>query len=109
MQPDLSTRPWEKPGTDILELNGKKNSMAVDYHSRYPVIRLLNDITSHTVSNHFTSILTEYGLPTSIIADFGFQCTSERFKSKCGITLHCGSPCRHQPHSLAERAIRTSK
>ena len=65
MQPDLPTRPWEKLGTDILEFNGKKYLMVVDYYSRFPVIRLLNDMTSHTVCNHFTSILAEYGLPST--------------------------------------------
>ncbi|XP_044183156.1 uncharacterized protein K02A2.6-like [Acropora millepora] len=68
MQPDLPTRPWEKLGTDIFEFNGNKYLMIVDYYSRLPVIRLLSDMTSHTVCNHFTSVLAEYGLPTTIIA-----------------------------------------
>ena len=63
MQPDLPTPPWEKLGIDIFELNGKKYLMVVDYYSRFPVIRLLNDMTSHTVCNHFTSIQAECGLP----------------------------------------------
>ena len=77
------------------------------YHSRFPVIKLLNDMTSHTVCNQFTSILTEYGLPATIIADFGSQYISERFRSKCeqsGIILHCSSS-----YHLAERAIGTCK
>ena len=112
MQPDLPTRPWEKLGTDIFEFNGKKYLMVVDYYSRFPVIRLLSDMNSHTVSNHFTSILAEYGLPSTIIADFGSQYVSERFRSKCeqsGITLHCSSPYHHQANSLAERAVGTCK
>ena len=112
MQPDLPTRPWEKLGTYIFEFNGKKYLMVVDYYSQFPVIRLLNDMTSHTVCNHFTSILAEYGLPSTIIADFGSQYISERFRSKCeqsGITLHCSSPYHHQANSLAERAVGTCK
>ena len=110
MQPDLPTPPWEKLGIDIFELNGKKYLMVVDYYSRFPVIRLLTDMTSHTVCNHFTSILAEYSLPATIIADFGSQYISKRFGSKCvqsGITLHCSSPYHHQANSLAERAIGT--
>ena len=75
--------------------------MIVDYFSRFPVIRLLNNMTSHTVCNHLTSILAEYGLPTTIVADFGSQYISERFQSKCkesSITLCCSSP-YHQPAS----------
>ena len=69
-------------------------------------------MTSHTVCNHFTSIMAEYGLPATIIADFGSQYISERFKTKCeqsGITLHCSSPYHHQANSVAERAIGTCK
>ena len=51
-----ATRPWEKLGTDIFEFNGKKYLMIVDYYSRFPVIRLLSDMSSHTVCNHFTSV-----------------------------------------------------
>jgi len=76
--------------------------MVVDYYSRLPVIRLLNDMTSHTVCNHFTSILEEFGLPATIITDFGSQYIS-------GITLLCSSPYHHQANSLAERAIGTCK
>ena len=112
MQPDLPARLWEKLGTDFFEFNGKKYLMVVDHYSRFPVIRLLNDMTSHTVCNHFTSILAEYSLPATIIADFGSQYISKRFGSKCvqsGITLHCSSPYHHQANSLAETAIRTCK
>ena len=45
MQPDSSTRPWEKLGTDICEFKGLKYLMIVDDYSRFPVIRLLSDIS----------------------------------------------------------------
>ena len=57
LQPDLLTRPWEKLSTDIFEFHGEKYFMVVDYFSRFPVIRLLNNMISHTVCNHFTRIL----------------------------------------------------
>ena len=57
LQPDLPIRPWEKLGTDIFEFRREKYFMVVDYFSRFPVIRLLNNMISHTVCNHFTRIL----------------------------------------------------
>ena len=90
MQPDLPTRRWEKLGTDISEFKGNKYLMIVNYYSRFPVIRLLGDITADTIYNHFTSVLAEYGLPSVIIADFGSQYISAKFKDSCtksGITL----------------------
>ena len=83
MQPDLPTRPWEKLGTDIFEFTGLKYLMIVDYYSRFPVIRLLSDISAKTICNHFTSVLAEYGLPSIIIADFGTQYISQQFKDNC--------------------------
>ena len=112
MQPDLPTRPWEKFGTDIFEFKGNKCLMIVDYYSRFPVIRLLGDITVDTMCNHFTSVLAEYGLPSVIIADFGTQYISAKFKDSCtksGITLTCSSSYHHQANSLAERAVGTCK
>ena len=91
MQPDLQTWPWEKLGTEIFEFNGKMYLMVVNYYSQFHVIRLLNDMSSHALCNKFTSILAEYSTPATIIADFGSQHISERFKTKCaqnGITLH---------------------
>ena len=112
MQPDLPTRPWEKLGTDIFEFKGMKYLMIVDYYSRFPVIRLLSDMTANTICNHFTSVLAEYGLPSTIIADFGTQYISTKFKVSCtnsGITLTFSSPYHHQANSLAERAIGSCK
>ena len=81
MQPDLPTKAREKLG--IFELNGQKYLMIVDYFSRFPVIRLLNDMTAHTVCNHFNSVLSEYGLPSTILADYGSQYVSSDFSNMC--------------------------
>ena len=112
MQPDLPTQPWEKLCTNIFTFSGKKYLMVIDYYPRFPVIRLPNDMTSHTMCNHFTSNLTKYDLPATIIADFGSQYISERFRSKCeqsGITLYCSFPYHHKENSLVERATETCK
>ena len=112
MQPDLPTRPWEKLGTDIFEYNKIKYLIIVDYYSRYMVIRRLPDIKAETICNKFTNVLTEFGMPSTIIADFGTQYTSEVFKRHCkdvAIEIRYSSPYHHQANSVAERAIGTIK
>lgn len=47
--------------------------MIVNYYSRFPVIRLLSDMTVSNLCNHFTSVWAEYGLAAMIISDFGQQ------------------------------------
>ena len=112
MQPDLPTSPWEKLGTDLFEYNNKKYLMVVDYYSRFPIVRQLPDIRAETVTEMFTSIINEFGLCKTILADSGTQFTSEQFRKKCreaGIQLQFSSPYHHQANSLAERTIGTVK
>lgn len=54
--------------------------MIVDYYSRFPVIRLLSDMTVSTLCSHFTSVLAEYGLAAMIISDFGQQLSARSKK-----------------------------
>ena len=53
MQPDLPSRPREKSDTDIFEFKGLKYLMIVDYYSRFPLIKLLSDMSAETICNHF--------------------------------------------------------
>ena len=111
-QPDLPTRPWSKLGTDIFEYKGSHFLIIVDYYSRFPVIRLLNNIRASTISDKFTAVLLEYGLPDRIVADYGTQYTSEEFRQKCkdsNIELSFSSPYHHQANSVAERTVGTLK
>ena len=112
LQPELPTRPWEKLGTDIFEYQGKRYLMIVDYFSRFIIVKHIHDLRAETVSNVFLEVLTEYGLPSIIMADCGTQYTSELFKKKCsdsGIQLIFSSPYHHQSNSVAERSIGTVK
>ena len=112
LQPDLPDRPWEKLGTDIFEFNGSKYLMIVDYYSRFPIVRLISNMTASTICNHFSQVLGEYGLPSYIHADFGTQYVSKEFRQKCensGIKLTFSSPYHHQANSVAERAIGSCK
>ena len=72
MKPDMPTGPWEKIETDIFDIyDNKKHLMIVDYFSRYFVVKKLPDIKAQTVCSKFTEVLTEFGMTTTIMADFG--------------------------------------
>ena len=83
LQPELPTRPWEKIGTDLFEYKEQNYLMIVDYYSRYIIVRKISNIRADTVSETFTQVLTEFGLPSTIMADRGTQYTSEAFRTKC--------------------------
>ena len=55
--------------------------MIVDYYSRYPIVRPLNYMSASTISDHFTSVLAECGLPSFNVAEFGSQFISKKFKN----------------------------
>ena len=55
--------------------------MIVDYYSRCLIVRPLNYMSASTISDHFTSVLAEYGLPSFIVAEFGSQFISKKFKN----------------------------
>ena len=112
MQPDLPTHPWATIGTDIYEQDGCKYLLVVDYYSRFPIVKTLPDTSATTVCEQFTQIITEYGLPTTIMSDCGSQYMSERFKKEChdsNITLKTSSPYHHQANGVAERTVGTIK
>ena len=91
---------------------GGKYLIVVDYYSRYPIIRKLDNITAKTVSDKFTSLILEFGIPQEIVADFGTQYTSEEFRKRCSdsnIKLTFSAPHHHQANSVAERAVGTVK
>ena len=98
--------------SDIFQFNGSKYLIIIDYYSSFPIIRQLNGMSAATISNHFTSVLAQYGLPSMITVDFGSQYVSEKFKKKCeqsGITFTYSSPYHHQANSIAEKSVGTSK
>ena len=104
MQPDMPTGPWGKIGTDIFQYE-EKHLMIVDYFSRYFVVKKLSNMSAQTVCSKFSEVLTEFGKPTTTMADFGTQYTSEEFKEKwrsMNINITYSSPYHHQTNSMAE-------
>ena len=64
---------WSKHGTDIFEYKGSHFLIIVDFCSRFPVIRRLENIRASTISAKFMAVLLEYGLPDVIVAGYGTQ------------------------------------
>ena len=60
---EIPTRPWEIVATDLKGPfpSGEHILVIIDYHSRYPVIAVLNDITSASVIQAFKEIFSISG------------------------------------------------
>ncbi|GFR70641.1 Pol polyprotein [Elysia marginata] len=56
MAASFPDRPWSRVAMDLFDLHGKTYLLVVDYHSRWPEIRLLDSLTSAAVIIRLKSI-----------------------------------------------------
>ena len=70
MQPNEKTihhgiplRPWEVVGADTFHFNNKNYLHAVDYNSKFPVIKRLEGLSVENQINTVKIIFTEYCIP----------------------------------------------
>ena len=84
----------------------------VDYHSRYPEIARLHNMTLVTVINALKQIFSRYGIPESLHSDNGPQFASTEFRhfsTTYGFVNTTSSPHHPQGNGLVERTVQTVK
>lgn len=105
--------PWQKVGIDIFELNGESFILVVDYYSKYPEIKNLNnDLTSKNVIQALKSIFSRHGIPQIVVSDNGRQFAStefQMFSNTWNFKSVLVSPYHQQSNGLAERTIQSIK
>ena len=57
---------WEVLGADMFTLNNKNYLCIVDYHSKFPVIKKTEDLSTYNLMLTCKIIFSEYGLPKKI-------------------------------------------
>ena len=96
----------------LFELKGKTFLLVVDYHSRWPEIRILDHLTSSAVITRLKSIFATHGIPDIVISDNGPQFAStefQKFTKEYGFTHTTSSPRYPQSNGEAERSVQTVK
>lgn len=68
---DLPEEPWQKVGTDLFHLDGKKYLLVIDYLSNYPEMALLPSMTATCVIRQMKSIFARHGIPQAVYSDNG--------------------------------------
>ncbi|GFS21850.1 Pol polyprotein [Elysia marginata] len=97
---------------DLFDLHGKTYLLVVDYHSRWPEIRLLDRLTSAAVIIRLKSTFATHGIPDLVVFDNGPQFASAEFRqfsSIFGFTHTTSSPRHPQANGEAEHAVKTVK
>ena len=65
---------------DMFTLHNRNYLCTVDYHSKFPVIKKMEDISVDSLILACKFIFSEYGLPKKIMSDTGGNFISDKFK-----------------------------
>lgn len=106
---DIPLIPWNKVGCDLLELQGKKYLLIIDYYSKYIELEFLGgNTTSAHVINKMKGIFARHGIPLTVVSDGGPQFSSSEFRefaSKWEFNHIITSPTNSQSNGMAERNV----
>ena len=112
MSHEVTTRPWQKVGSDLFTLNERNYLITVDYYSNYWEIDRLDDTTAKTIINKTKAHFARHGIPDIYVSNNGPQYTSEEFQnfSNTWEFEHCTSaPGNSKANGMAESAVKTAK
>ena len=111
-QHDVSTRPWQKVGTDIFTLQDHNYLVTVDYFSKFFKVDFLPDTLSETVVTKLKHQFARHGIPDVLISDGGPQYTSSKFEAfanKWKFNHVVSSPGNSQSNGQAEATVKIVK
>ena len=107
-----TTDAWSRVACDLFHMSGKDYLLIVDYHTSYPEVSLLPEISSAAVIRHTKSIFARHGIPDTVITDNGpqFSCKEYRDFAKQWEFEHTTSSPRHpRSNGKVERTVQMVK
>ena len=99
---------WETFGKDMCTLHNRNYLGSLDYHSKFPVIKKMEDLAADSLILTSKIICSEYGLPRKIMSHTGSNFISDKFKRFChsmNIEQAVSSTCHHQSNGQVEVCI----
>ena len=103
---------WKTIATDLFIFKDKTYILVVDLFSRFPLVRQLSGESTKLVLDALRGMLSDSGIPETIISDNCLCYKSQEFNVFCSrfdITNVTGSAYNHQANVIAERSIQTVK
>ena len=103
---------WNLLELTIFTIKYKHYLCIVDCHSKVPVIKQVEGFSTDKLIQRCKIIVSEYGLPSSLVLDTGTNFVSEKFKNFCklfSIPHVVSSSYNHQSNGQAERCLKFIK
>ena len=103
---------WQKLAIDLVTIEGQHFCSVIDYGSRWPEILHLNITTTSAVIERLMELFARFGLPRSIVSDWGPQFASEEFGTflkQLGVVHTKSSPRYARSNGMVERLHRVIK
>ena len=81
MEPiDTPSIPWHTISADLFTHQNNRYLLIADYHSKYPIVEKLNDMSSQAVTYLMDKIIGLFGVPNTIITDNGPEFIGQSFQ-----------------------------
>lgn len=112
MPHDMSDRPWDKVGVDLMTIKGYDYLITVDYFSNFWEIDHLPNLKASAVIRKLKAHFARYGLPSILISDNGPQFVCDEFKKfaqEYDFEHRTSSPHYPQSNGKAESAVKMAK
>ena len=78
---NIPLRLWKVLDTDVFHFNNRNYLCIVDYHSKFPVVKRLEGLSTENLITTVKVIFVEYGIPHKIMSDTGTNSASDRFRN----------------------------
>ena len=112
IQYDIPLRPWEVLGTDVFHFNNKNYLCIVDYHSKFPIVKRLEGLSTESLITTTKVIFAKYGMPQILMSDAGTNFVSGKFWQFCktiSVEQTVSSAYHHQSNGQVKACIKFIK
>ena len=108
----LHLRSWEVLGADVFHFNNKNYLCIVNYHSKFPVVKRMEGLSTENLIATAKVIFAEYGIPCKLMSDAGTNFVSDKFRKFCrslNIEQAVSSAYHHQSNGQVKACIKFIK
>ena len=106
---DIPLRPWEVLGADVFQFNNKTYLCIIDIHSKFPVVKRMEGLSTENLITTAKVTFAEYGIPCKFMSHAGTNFISDRFRKFCSslnIKQAVSSAYHHQSNGQVKACIK---